>query len=108
MNHIERDVYPQKMHICSQNIRGISFFSSKNIRGTSRKNILQALIYTNLKKMVNFVYLVNRFIPVIESNSVQIGRIHLLISVKSYLFILPISLINLLVKTENTVKISFD
>ena len=34
---IKRDVYPQKMHSCSKNIRGISFFL--NIRGISRKNI---------------------------------------------------------------------
>ena len=38
MNHVDcvikRDVYPQKMHSCSKNIRGISFsFGPKNIRG---------------------------------------------------------------------------
>ena len=43
MNHVDciikRDVYRQKMHLCSKNIRGISFFGSKNIRGISRKRI---------------------------------------------------------------------
>ena len=33
MNHddyvIKREVYPQKMHSCSNNIRGLSFFSKK-------------------------------------------------------------------------------
>ena len=33
MNHVDciikRDVYPQKMHLCSKNIRGISFFVLK-------------------------------------------------------------------------------
>ena len=31
---IKRDVYPQKKHSCSKNIRGISLFVSKKIRGT--------------------------------------------------------------------------
>ena len=39
MNNVEcvikRDVYRQKMHSCSKNIRGILVFCSKNIRGIS-------------------------------------------------------------------------
>ena len=30
---IKLDVYPHKIHSCSKNIRGISFFCFKNIRG---------------------------------------------------------------------------
>ena len=37
MNHVDcvikRGVYPLKMHSCSKDIRGISVFCSKNIRG---------------------------------------------------------------------------
>ena len=40
MNHVDcvikRDVYPHKMHSCSKNIRGVSFFS-KIIRGILKK-----------------------------------------------------------------------
>ena len=40
MNHVDcvikSDNYPQKMHSCSKNIRGI-YFCSKNIRGIYKK-----------------------------------------------------------------------
>ena len=40
MNHVDcvmkRDVYPQRMHSCSKNIRDISVFCSKDIRGISK------------------------------------------------------------------------
>ena len=41
MNHIKcvikRDVYPQKMHSCSKNIRRYISFWCKNIRGINRR-----------------------------------------------------------------------
>ena len=49
MNHfdciIKRDVYPQKMHSCSKNIRGISFFVLKISVANQKINT-----YTRTKK----------------------------------------------------------
>ena len=41
---IKPDVYPQKVHLCSKNIRGISIFCSKNICGIS-KNISWVILH---------------------------------------------------------------
>ena len=85
MNHadcvIKRDVYPQKMHTCSKNIRGISVFVLKNIRGISGKKIMGdiAWIFALLKdKMLNPVFII---ISVISRRPVKLS----IISISSFL-----------------------
>ena len=49
MNHVDcvikRDVFPKKMHSCSKNIRGLSFFVLKMSVVYQEKNISEVLLH---------------------------------------------------------------